>query len=279
MPTPFLTFLESTPFPLIMGILNTTPDSFSDGGRFTSIEKSLQHALKMQADGADVIDIGGESTRPGASPVSLQEELARVIPVIKAVKAETDVYISVDTSKPDVMLAAANAGADLVNDVRALTEPNALETVAQLKLPVCIMHMQGQPKTMQAQPHYTNVSHSVIEFLSNRIDACVDAGIQRNHIIVDPGFGFGKSFEHNFQLLAEFADLKKLQLPILAGLSRKSMIATATGQDVNHRVYGSIAGALICAQHGANILRVHDVQATKDALAVWQYTHKFIREY
>ena len=254
----------------IMGILNFTPDSFSDSGKFFSLDKALVQVEKMLNDGAYIIDIGGESTRPNAPIVSEVEELDRVIPLIEAVRQRFDCLISVDSSKPVVFREAARAGVDMLNDIRALTEPQALETAAELALPVCLMHMQGTPQTMQQAPHYDDLLDDVADFLNQRIFACLQAGIEQSHIILDPGFGFGKTVEHNFSLLKHLNAFVASGFPVLAGLSRKSMIGAVTNQPVEKRLVGSVAGALLAAQNGAKILRVHDVEATADALKVWQ---------
>jgi len=254
----------------IMGILNFTPDSFSDSGKFFSLDKALVQVEKMLNDGAYIIDIGGESTRPNAPIVSEVEELDRVIPLIEAVRQRFDCLISVDSSKPVVFREAAHAGVDMLNDIRALTEPQALETAAELALPVCLMHMQGTPQTMQQAPHYDDLLDDVADFLNQRIFACLQAGIEQSHIILDPGFGFGKTVEHNFALLKHLNAFVTSGFPVLAGLSRKSMIGAVTNQPVEKRLVGSVAGALLAAQNGAKILRVHDVEATADALKVWQ---------
>ena len=254
----------------IMGILNFTPDSFSDSGKFFSLDKALVQVEKMLNDGAYIIDIGGESTRPNAPIVSEAEELDRVIPLIEAVRQRFDCLISVDSSKPVVFREAARAGVDMLNDIRALTEPQALETAAELALPVCLMHMQGTPQTMQQAPHYDDLLDDVADFLNQRIFACLQAGIEQSHIILDPGFGFGKTVEHNFSLLKHLNAFVASGFPVLAGLSRKSMIGAVTNQPVEKRLVGSVAGALLAAQNGAKILRVHDVEATADALKVWQ---------
>ena len=254
----------------IMGILNFTPDSFSDSGKFFSLDKALVQVEKMLNDGAYIIDIGGESTRPNAPIVSEAEELDRVIPLIEAVRQRFDCLISVDSSKPAVFREAARAGVDMLNDIRALTEPQALETAAELALPVCLMHMQGTPQTMQQAPHYDHLLDDVADFLNQRIFACLQAGIEQSHIILDPGFGFGKTVEHNFALLKHLNAFVASGFPVLAGLSRKSMIGAVTNQPVEKRLVGSVAGALLAAQNGAKILRVHDVEATADALKVWQ---------
>jgi len=262
-------------YSLVMGILNVTPDSFSDGGRFTQLDIAFSQAQKMLADGAKIIDIGGESTRPGAEEVSVAEELSRVIPIIQLLVLKTDAVISIDTSKPEVMRAAIEAGAHIINDVRALQLDGALNTAAELSVPVCIMHMQGQPKTMQQAPNYQNVVADVCLFLEERIQSCIEAGIKRENIILDPGFGFGKTLEQNYQLLAEMETFHQFELPLLIGVSRKSMIGNLLNRDESQRLAGSLACATIAASKGAQILRVHDVQETADALAiVAQLNHK-----
>ena len=261
-------------FPQIMGILNFTPDSFSDSGQFFSLDKALFQVEKMLNEGATIIDIGGESTRPMAEEVSEAEELQRVIPLVEAVQKRFDCWISVDTSKAIVMQEAAKVGMDLINDIRALREPGALEIAGQLNLPTCIMHMQGQPRTMQTNPHYDDVVQDVYQFLETRTQACLEAGIVKENIIWDMGFGFGKTVQHNYKLLQQLAQFCKSGYPILAGLSRKSMIGAVLDKPVTERVVGSVAGALIAAQNGATILRVHDVAATTDALKVWQATRE-----
>jgi dihydropteroate synthase len=254
--------------PVVMGILNVTPDSFSDGGQYHALDAAFKQAEKMVADGAKIIDIGGESTRPGASVVSLEEELARVIPIIKRIALQLDVVISIDTSKAQVMREAIAAGAHMINDVRALQEEGALQAAAELAVPVCIMHMQGQPTTMQDAPSYHDVTTEVLAFLQQRIDDCVNAGIRREHIILDPGFGFGKTLEQNYQLLADTAVFHQFGLPVLIGVSRKSMIGNLLQCDESQRLAGSLACASAAATDGAQILRVHDVRETADALAV-----------
>ncbi|MBW3527871.1 dihydropteroate synthase [Shewanella sp. NKUCC05_KAH] len=261
--------------PIVMGILNVTPDSFSDGGQYSSYELACQHADDMVAQGAGMIDIGGESTRPGAAEVSLADELARVIPLVKYVAAHHDVWISVDTSKPEVMRQAVAAGAHLINDVCALMEPGALEAAAELQVPICLMHMQGEPKSMQFAPTYHNVIEEVSAFLTERIEACLRAGIPRELLILDPGFGFGKSLEHNYELLAKLDCFAQFDLPILIGLSRKSMIGNLLAKPTSERLAGSLAGAMIAAQKGAHIIRVHDVTETVDMLKVLQATQAY----
>lgn len=252
--------------PHVMGILNVTPDSFSDGGHFSQIERAMAHARQMVSDGATLIDIGGESTRPGAPDVNEQEELDRVIPVVERLVAELDVMISLDTSKAAVMREGCKAGAHLINDVRALLEPGALAVAAEADVPVCLMHMQGQPRTMQAEPHYDDLLGEVRAFFDERIAACLAAGIRRQQLLLDPGYGFGKTLAHNYQLLAQQSKLLDYQLPLLVGMSRKSMIGHLLGRPVDDRLAGSLACALIGMQHGARIIRVHDVRETMDAL-------------
>ena len=253
----------------VMGILNVTPDSFSDGGDFATREAALRHARQMVADGADLIDVGGESTRPGAPPVSVAEELDRVIPVIEALASELAVPVSVDTSKPEVMRAAVAAGAGLINDVAALRRPGALAAAAALRVPVCLMHMQGEPGTMQQDPAYGDVVAEVAAFLAGRLAACEAAGIPRVRLLVDPGFGFGKTLAHNLALLRGLPRLASLGVPVLAGLSRKSMIgALLGGVPVGERLHGSVAAAVLAVERGAAIVRVHDVGPTVQALRI-----------
>jgi len=254
--------------PVVMGVLNVTPDSFSDGGRFTDRRSALDHARRMIADGAAIIDIGGESTRPGASPADLAQELERVIPVIEAVRRDSAVFISIDTSKPEVMRAAVAAGADIINDVRALAEPGALEAAADSQAGLCLMHMLGEPRTMQEAPHYDNVVEDVTAFLAARIRACRDAGVEAARLTIDPGFGFGKTAAHNLALLKNLAALEVLGAPIVVGLSRKSLLAKITGRPVESRIPGSVALAAIAVLNGARIVRAHDVAATWDAVRV-----------
>ncbi|BEE02251.1 dihydropteroate synthase [Aeromonas dhakensis] len=252
--------------PHVMGILNVTPDSFSDGGHFNQLERAMSHARQMVAEGATLIDIGGESTRPGAPDVSEQEELDRVLPVVEHMVRELDVMISLDTSKAAVMREGCAAGAHLINDVRALLEPGAMAAAAAADVPVCLMHMQGQPRTMQAEPHYDDLLGEVRAFFDERIAACLTAGIVREQLLLDPGYGFGKTLAHNYQLLAQQESLLDYQLPLLVGMSRKSMIGNLLGRPVDERLAGSLACALIGMQRGARIIRVHDVRATMDAL-------------
>lgn len=252
--------------PVVMGVLNVTPDSFSDGGRFLDLEVALQHALRMAEAGAALIDVGGESTRPGAQALSAYEEIRRVVPVIEALAERTKLPISVDTSKAEVIAAAIRAGASMVNDVRALREPGALAAVASSNVAVCLMHMQGEPRTMQQEPRYTDVVAEVREFLGERVRACQAAGIARDRLVLDPGIGFGKRLEHNVALLAALPTLGALGLPLLVGASRKSMFATLLGRQVNERLAGSIAMATAAALAGASILRAHDVAETVDAV-------------
>jgi len=251
-----------------MGILNVTPDSFSDGGRFNQLESAMKQVQKMIVDGADIIDIGGESTRPGAALVTEDEELSRVIPIIEAIRRESDVWISIDTSKAKIMQEAVNVGADLINDVRALSQDNALAVAAKCDVPVCLMHMQGQPKNMQQSPSYQNLVTEIKAFFDERLIACRNAGIKEKNIIVDPGFGFGKTMDNNFSLLKHFNDFSTLGYPLLAGLSRKSMFDHLLGLKVNDRLAPSLTGALLCAQQGASIIRVHDVKETADMLKI-----------
>jgi len=255
--------------PAVMGILNVTPDSFSDGGVFLSPDNAVARALQMAAEGADIIDVGGESTRPGAAPVSAREEIDRVIPVIDALRRRVSLPISIDTSKPEVMRAAVAAGAGFINDVQALRTEGALETAAAMNVPVCLMHMQGEPRTMQDDPRYADVVGEVRDFLKARRDACVSAGIAAARIVVDPGFGFGKTLEHNLELLRGLKKLRSLGAPILAGLSRKSMIGKALGLPVERRLHASVALAVMVVQNGARIVRVHDVGPTVEALRMW----------
>ncbi len=255
--------------PLVMGVVNVTPDSFSDGGRLQNARQAIDHALMLAEQGADILDVGGESTRPGAASVSIEEELQRVLPVIEALAAR-GLAVSADTRKPRVMKAAIEAGAAMVNDVMALREPGAIEAVAQSDAAACLMHMQGEPQTMQAAPHYANVLAEVSGFLAQRIAACEAAGIRHNRLVIDPGFGFGKTLAHNLVLLKNLDRLIELGVPVLAGMSRKSMLGALTGKPVDQREYAGIAAHLAAVARGARIVRVHDVAAMKDALQVWE---------
>lgn len=251
-----------------MGIVNVTPDSFSDGGKYTSVDKAVEHALRLVEEGADILDIGGESTRPGATPVSLEEELERVVPVIEQLAKLSKVPLSIDTYKPQVMQAAVDAGVDLINDIRALQEPGALEIAARSNAGVCLMHMQGTPQTMQLDPKYDDVVAEVRDFLAARMKAANNAGIPPERIVLDPGFGFGKRTEHNIALLQALPEILDLGRPLLVGLSRKSVLGQITGGDVNVRLHASLAASVISVMKGARIVRVHDVKATADALKV-----------
>lgn len=255
-------------YPQVMGVLNVTPDSFSDGGQFVSKDAAIQQALRMVQEGAAIIDIGGESTRPGAEPVTEQQELDRVIPVVEALTNEIDAVISVDTSTPAVMSQAAHVGAGLINDVRALTRPGALQAAKNCQLPVCLMHMQGQPESMQNNPSYSQVVDDVLSCLQQRVSDCLQEGINKEQLLIDPGFGFGKTLEHNLLLLKELQRFQRLGLPVLVGMSRKSMIGAILDKPVDQRLYGSLAAAVIAVQNKARIIRVHDVGATVDAIKV-----------
>jgi len=254
----------------VMGILNLTPDSFSDGGQFLNPDAAIQRVKEMIEEGVDIIDIGGESTRPGAQPLTAEEEILRVVPVIEAIREQYDIPVSIDTSKADVMKAAIDAGAAMINDVRALQEPGALGTAAELQMPVCLMHMQGQPRTMQQNPTYKNVVEDVMSFLSSRVQACVDAGIDRNKILIDPGFGFGKTLAHNLSLLKHLPEFVSMGLPVLVGISRKSMLGVILDAEVDQRVAGGLATTVLGFEAGAKVFRVHDVKHTVDALKVCQ---------
>ena len=268
----------------IMGILNVTPDSFSDGGQHNNLDAALFHAEKMIQQGAVLIDVGGESTRPGAAPVSLQEELDRVIPVVEAIHKNLDAIISVDTSTPEVITQSAAVGAGLINDVRALQREGALAAAAATNLPICLMHMQGQPDSMQQAPSYDSVVNDIHEFLAERISACANVGIEKSRLLLDPGFGFGKSVDHNYQLLNELESFHQFDLPLLVGISRKTMIGKVLqdknlqDRPANQRLYGSLAAAVIAAMKGSAILRVHDVAATFDALQVVAATKEFSKD-
>ncbi|HUW54087.1 MAG TPA: dihydropteroate synthase [Rhodanobacter sp.] len=260
--------------PRVVGILNVTPDSFSDGGTHDSVEAAVAHGLRLAQEGADMIDVGGESTRPGAADVPLDDELRRVLPVIEQLIAHTALPIAIDTSKPEVMRAAVAAGAGMINDVYALRREGAMEAAAELGVPVCLMHMQGEPRGMQAEPYYDDVVGEVHRFLTDRLFACEMAGIDRRKVMLDPGFGFGKTLEHNLALLCALERFGNLGSGVYVGLSRKAMIGTLTGRTVPaERAAGSAAAALIAVQRGARMVRVHDVAATVDALAVWQAVH------
>jgi dihydropteroate synthase len=254
--------------PVVMGILNVTPDSFSDGGRFVGLPEALAQAERMAGEGAAIIDVGGESTRPGAAPVDLEEELRRVIPVIERLAASLAIPVSVDTRKPEVMRAAIAAGASMINDVAALGEPGAIAAVADSDVAVCLMHMQGEPHTMQLAPRYGDVLAEVRGFLRERVMRCVEAGIARSRLVVDPGFGFGKTLAHNLELLRRLREIAADGVPVLAGVSRKSLIAALAGRENADRLAGSLALATIAAQNGARIVRAHDVGPTVDALRI-----------
>ena len=254
--------------PLIMGIVNVTPDSFSDGGQFASAQAAIDHGLRLVQDGADILDIGGESTRPGAQTIPVEEEKRRVLPVIQAL-AQSGLVVSIDTRKPEVMQAALDAGAVMVNDVTALSAPGAFEIVAATQAAVCLMHMQGEPQTMQHTPVYQDVVREVLKFLDARIAACTEAGISRQRIVIDPGFGFGKTLAHNLALLKNLAVLAVGEVPVMAGLSRKSMLGAMSGRPTGEREFAGVAAHMLALMQGASLLRVHDVAAMRDALAVW----------
>ena len=260
-------------FPQVMGIVNMTPDSFSDGGNYNNLDDAMRRVDSMIQAGASFIDVGGESTRPGAAEVSVEEELDRVIPLVEKIARYFDVWISVDTSKPQVITESAKAGAHLINDIRALTEPGAIEAAAKTQLPVCIMHMQGDPKTMQNAPHYQqDIYQEVDQFFTQHINRCINAGIERQKIILDPGFGFGKTLQHNYRLLAKLNNFHHFGLPLLVGMSRKSMIGQVLNVAPQERMIGSVSCAVIAAMQGAQIIRVHDVKETFDALRIVQAT-------
>ncbi|HKM36849.1 MAG TPA: dihydropteroate synthase [Thiopseudomonas sp.] len=264
--------------PHIMGILNVTPDSFSDGGRYNTLDAALRRAIEMHAAGASLIDIGGESTRPGAAKVSVQQELDRVAPLVDLIARECDVIISVDTSTPEVILESARLGAGLINDVRALQREGALAAAAATDLPVCLMHMRGEPQTMQDEPHYADVAAEVAAFLQERIAACVQVGITPERIVLDPGFGFAKNTQHNYELFQRLPELLSLQCPLLVGVSRKSMIGNILNQPVDQRLYGSLALAVMALERGAKILRVHDVAQTMDVLKIFNAVQTAAKE-
>jgi len=253
-----------------MGILNVTPDSFSDGGRFTAVDSALRQAERMLAEGADILDVGGESTRPGAAAVSLDEEMARVLPVIERIRAELDIPISIDTSKPELMREAVAAGAGMINDVNALNAPGAIAVVAEAEVPVCLMHMLGQPRTMQTAPQYEDVVADILGYLGRRVAECEVGGIARERLLLDPGFGFGKTLQHNLALLRDLGAFQVLGLPILVGISRKSMLGAVTGRAVDERLAAGVAAAVMAVERGAHIVRVHDVAETVDALKMWR---------
>lgn len=254
--------------PLVMGVLNVTPDSFSDGGKFFATDAAIRQAERMFAAGAAIVDVGGESSRPGAGQISEDEELDRVIPVIEIISDGTDIAVSIDTSKPGVMRAAVNAGASMINDVYALRQDGAVEAASELGVAVCLMHMQGEPGTMQENPGYQDIPGDILDFLSKRITACRDAGIDDEKIVIDPGFGFGKTHEHNVRLLASLDRFQELGMPLLVGLSRKSTLGALTGKDVEERLPAGIAAAILAVERGAHIVRTHDVDETIDALKI-----------
>jgi len=257
-----------------MGVVNVTPDSFSDGGQLHDTQAAITHALKLSEQGADILDVGGESTRPGATAVPVDEEIRRVVPVIE-VLAREGCLVSVDTNKPEVMRAALAAGAGMVNDVAALRAPGAMEAVAASGAAVCLMHMQGDPQSMQQSPRYADVVDEVKQFLRARVQVCEAAGIARERLVVDPGFGFGKTLQHNLALLKHLGELAELDLPILAGLSRKSMLGTLTGRVVDEREFAGVAAHLMAVAHGARLVRVHNVVAMRDALAIWNAVEEY----
>jgi dihydropteroate synthase len=252
----------------VMGIVNVTPDSFSDGGKFAHIDNALAQVEYMIANGVDIIDIGGESTRPGASEVSEQDEVARVIPLLEAIKLRFDIDVSIDTSKAGVMKAAIENNADMINDVRALQNEGCFDAVKDSNVAICLMHMQGMPRTMQTSPHYNNVIDDIVSFFQQRIGCCQQAGIDCHRLILDPGFGFGKTLAHNYQMLANFNRFSQLNLPLLAGVSRKSMVGDLLNRDIEQRLAGSLTAAIVAVQQGASIIRVHDVQESADAVNI-----------
>ena len=262
-------FNLSLEYPLIMGIVNVTPDSFFDGGRLVSHQAAFDRALQLMDEGAHILDVGGESTRPGASLVSGDEEMRRILPLVESL-SNRNIPVSVDTHKPEVMRAAIKAGASMINDINAMQTEGALEIVASSSVAVCLMHKQGDPQTMQTDPQYRDVVAEVMDFLKARVEIALEAGITRNRLVIDPGFGFGKNFDHNVELLHRMDHFKELGIPLLAGLSRKSMLGKITGRDVADRLAASITAAVLAVLKGAKIIRVHDVKATKDAFAVIQ---------
>ena len=261
-------------FPHVMGILNVTPDSFSDGGKHNALVDALTHTNEMVNAGATIIDVGGESTRPGADEVSVEQELERVIPVVEAIAQRFEVWISVDTSKAEVIRESARVGAHIINDVRSLSEPGALEAAAATGLPVCLMHMQGEPRTMQQAPHYENILHEVDTYFAQQIARCEAAGIKKERLILDPGFGFGKNLSHNYELLAHLSDFHHFGLPLLVGMSRKSMIGQLLNVGPSQRLTGSLSCAVIAAMQGAQIIRAHDVKETAEAMRVVEATRR-----
>ncbi len=276
-------FTQSSSFDLkalsVMGIINTTPDSFSDGGRFLSHEKALEQARRLIDEGADILDIGGESTRPGAADVSVQEEISRTIPLIESIRSFSDIPISIDTSKPEVMRAATTAGVNMINDVWALRREGAMQAAVDSGLPVCLMHMQGSPENMQQNPEYESVVKEVKRFLNDRLFAAQAAGIKKQNLIIDPGFGFGKNLDQNYQLLKALPEFVEMGYPLLVGMSRKSMLGQVLDKPVDERVYGSVSAAVISAMLGAHIIRVHDVTETRQALAIVQTLNQTTVEY
>lgn len=256
--------------PRVMGVLNITPDSFSDGGVFLQMDAALRQAERMAAEGAAIIDIGGESTRPGAHPVALEEELDRVIPVIEALQRELDIPLSIDTSKPEVMTLAIEAGAGMINDVRALRAPGALAAAVASGVPVCLMHMRGEPRSMQKEVLYADVTTEVLEFLEQRVEVCLDSGMERARLLIDPGFGFGKDLRHNLELFRDLPKFVSLGFPVLIGVSRKTMIGKMLGHEVDERVFASVALAALGANQGVALIRAHDVGATVDAVRICQ---------
>lgn len=261
-------------FPHVMGILNVTPDSFSDGGTHNTLVDALTHTNEMVNAGATIIDVGGESTRPGADEVSVEEELQRVIPVVEAIAQRFEVWISVDTSKPEVIREAARVGAHIINDIRSLSEPGALAAAAETGLPVCLMHMQGEPRTMQQAPEYENIVSEVDAYFAAQIARCVAAGIKKDNLLLDPGFGFGKNLSHNYELLAHLSDFHHYGLPLLVGMSRKSMVGQLLNVGPGQRLTGSLSCAVIAAMQGAQIIRVHDVKETVEAMRVVEATRR-----
>tara|TARA_R110002167_G_scaffold1767_1_gene8494 strand:- start:55230 stop:56117 length:888 start_codon:yes stop_codon:yes gene_type:complete len=262
----------------VMGILNVTPDSFSDGGKFSHFDRAFRQVESMIDNGVDIIDIGGESTRPGAIDVSEKDEIARVIPLLKAIKSRFDTCVSIDTSKAAVMSEAITYGADMINDVRALQNEDCLDVIAQSNVSVCLMHMQGMPRTMQENPHYKNIINDILIFFEQRIRNCEQKGIKKERLILDPGFGFGKTLEHNYQMLAQLSLFKKLNLPLLVGTSRKSMLGQLLNRDVSQRLAGSLTTAIVAVQQGASIIRVHDVAETVDAIKILTEVAKYKAE-